>query len=282
MVEPQFSCEWQHAEIEKILISQPRQHIKKKRHIFSNKICIVKPMIFPVVMYGCESWTMKKAEHRKIDAFKLWCWRRFSRVSWTPRRSNQSILKEISLQYSLEVWCWNWSSNTLATRCEELIHWKRPWCWGRLKAEGEGDGRGWDGWMASPTQRTSVWSSFGNWWRTRKPGVLLSMGSQRVIRNWATELNWTENNFVVSDNMLRLKKSWYPRLLWRNVWTWTNTLVNEMQVEGAGGSFWKWLTWPACSHLPRHSSWKVYKVDGFLAVSAKYINKSDNLRTRNS
>ena len=102
MVEPQFSCEWQHAEIEKILISQPRQHIKKKRHIFSNKIFIVKPMIFPVVMYGCESWTMKNAEHQKIDAFKLWCWRRLSRVSWTPRRSNQSILREINPEYSLE------------------------------------------------------------------------------------------------------------------------------------------------------------------------------------
>jgi len=81
---------------------QPRQHIKKKRHYFANKGMLVKAMVFPVVMYGCESWTVKKAEHRRIDAFELWCWRRFLRVPWTARRSNQSILKKISSEYSLE------------------------------------------------------------------------------------------------------------------------------------------------------------------------------------
>ena len=78
---------------------QPRQHIKKKRHYFVNK---GPPVVFPVVMYGCENWTVKKAEHQRIDAFELWCWRRLLRVSWTARRSNQSILKEISPEYSLE------------------------------------------------------------------------------------------------------------------------------------------------------------------------------------
>ena len=81
---------------------EPRQHIKKQRHYFANKVCLVKAMVFPVVMYGCESWTVKKAEGQRIDAFELWCWRRLLRVSWTSRRSNQSILKEISPEYSLE------------------------------------------------------------------------------------------------------------------------------------------------------------------------------------
>ena len=81
---------------------QPRQHIKKQRHSLSTKIHLVKAMVFPVVMYGCERWTVKKAEHRRIDAFELWCWRRLLRVPWTARRSNQSILKEISPGCSLE------------------------------------------------------------------------------------------------------------------------------------------------------------------------------------
>ena len=81
---------------------QPRQHIKKQRLILPTKICIVKAMVFSVVMYGCESWTIKKAEHQRIDAFKLWFWRRLFCVPWTPRRSNQSILKEINPEYSLE------------------------------------------------------------------------------------------------------------------------------------------------------------------------------------
>ena len=89
-------------------------------------------------------------------------------------------------------WCWSWKSNTLATWCKELTHWKRPWVWERLKAEGEGDDRGWDGWMAPPTQRTWVWVDSGCWWWTGRPGVLWFMGSQRVRDNWATELNWTE------------------------------------------------------------------------------------------
>ena len=143
-------------------------------------------MVFPVVMYGCESWTIKKAECQKIDAFELWCWRRLLRVPWTPRRSNQPILKEISHEYSLD-WCW--SSNTLATWCEELTHWKRPWCWEGLKAVGDGDVSGWDGWMASPTQWTWVWASSGRWWWTGRSGMLQSMGLQRVGHNSATELN---------------------------------------------------------------------------------------------
>ena len=127
-------------------------------------------------MYGCESWTIKKAEHWRIDAFELWCWRKLLRVPWTARRSNQSILKEISSECSLE-----------GLMLKQKL---RPWCWERLKAGGEGDDRGWDGWMASPTQWTWVWVHSGSWWWTGRPGMLQSMGSQRVGHDWATELNW--------------------------------------------------------------------------------------------
>ena len=159
------------------------------------KVHLVKVMIFPVVMYGCESWTIKKAEHWRIDAFELWCWRRLLRVSWTARRPNKSILKEISPEYWKDL-CWSWISNTLATWCKELTHWKRPWCLERLKVVGEGDDRGWDGWMASPTQWTWVWVSSGRWWRTGKPGILQSMGSQRVRHCDWTELFWTESLYL--------------------------------------------------------------------------------------
>ena len=268
-------------------------------------------MVFPVVMYGCESWTIKKAECQRMNAFELWCWRRFLRVPWPARRSKQSILKEISPGYSLEglmlklkcqyfghlihradsfektlmlgkieggrrrgwprmrwldgitnsmdmswvnsgIWWWtgrpgmlrfmgsqsrtqlsNWTElnwtvvleKTLKSPldCKEIqpvnpkgnqswifigridaeaeipilwppqvkkmTCWKRPWCWERLKAGGEGDNRGWDGWMASPTRWTWVWVNSGCWWWPGRPEVLQSMGSQRVRHNWETELN---------------------------------------------------------------------------------------------
>ena len=163
--------------------------IFKSRDItLSTKVHLVKAMVFPVVRYGCESWTIKKAEHRRIDAFELWCWRRLLRVPWTARRSNQSILKEISPGSSLERLMLKLNSNTLATSCKELTHWKRPWCWEGLGAGGKGDDRGWDGWMASLTRCTWVWVNSGSWWWTGKPGVLRFMGSQRVGDDWATEL----------------------------------------------------------------------------------------------
>ena len=87
-------------------------------------------------------------------------------------------------------WCWSWNSNILATWCEEPTHLKRPWCWEWLKMGGEGDDRGWDGWMASPTRWTWVWVNSGSWWWTGRPGMLRFMGSQRVGYDWATELNW--------------------------------------------------------------------------------------------
>ena len=117
--------------------------LKRRDITLPTRVPIVKAVVFPVVMYGCESWTIKKAECRRIDAFELWCWRRLLKAPWTARRSNHSILKEISPEYSLQgLWCWSWNSNTLATWCEELTHLKRPWCWETLKVGGEGDNRG--------------------------------------------------------------------------------------------------------------------------------------------
>jgi len=138
--------------------------ILKSRDItLPKKVHLVKAMVFPVVMYGCETWTIKKAEHWRIDASELWCWRRLLRVPWTARRSIQSILKEIFLNIHWKDWCWSWNSNTLATWCKELTHWKRPWYWERLKAGGKGDDRGWDGWMASLTRWIWVWASSRSW-----------------------------------------------------------------------------------------------------------------------
>ena len=136
------------------------------------KVHLVKAMVFPVVMYGCESWTIKEAERQRVDTFELWFWRRLLRVPWTARRSSLSILKKSVLNIHWKDWCWNWSSKTLATWWEEPTHWKRPWCGEILKAGGEGYDRGWDGWMASPTQWTWVWVGSRSWWRTGKPGVL--------------------------------------------------------------------------------------------------------------
>ena len=149
-------------------------------------------MIFSVVKYRCGSWTIKKVECWRIDGFELWCWRRLLRIPWTARRSNQSILKEINLSIYWKDWCWSWSSNNLATWCEELTHWKRPWCWERLKAVGERGDRGWSVWMASLTQGTWVWANSRREWRTGKTGVLLFMGLQRIRHNWMTEQQWQQ------------------------------------------------------------------------------------------
>ena len=116
--------------------------LKSRDIALPTKIRLVKAMVFPVVVYGCESWTIKKTECRRIDAFELWCWRRLLRVPWTARRSNQSILKKISPEYHWKDWCWSWNSNTSATWYKELTDLKRPWCWERLKAGGEGDNWG--------------------------------------------------------------------------------------------------------------------------------------------
>ena len=184
------------------------------------KVRLVKAMFFPVVMYGCESWTIKKAECQRIDAFELWCWRRLLRVPWTTRRCNQFILKEISPECSLEALILKLKLQYLATWCEELTHWKRLWCWETLRAGGEGDDRGLDGCMASLTQRTWVWVDSGSWWWTGRPGVLWFMGSQRVGHDWAPELNsyTITEEFWIFSLWLTLKMDYVwenTEIIWR-------------------------------------------------------------------
>ena len=160
--------------------------LRKNLEVVHSVILVLSGM--PLVKYGCESWTIKKTECRRINVFELWSWRRPLRVPWTVRRSSQSMsLRKSNLNIHWKDWCWSWSSNTLAIWCEKPTHLKRRWCWERLKAGGDGDDRGWDGWMASLTRWTWVWANSGRWWRTGKPGVLQSTGLQRVGYDWMTE-----------------------------------------------------------------------------------------------
>ena len=165
--------------------------ILKSRDItLPTKVPLVKAVVFPVVMHGCESWTVKKAECQRIDAFELWCWRRLLRVPWTARRSNQSILKEISPGCSLEELMLTLKLQYFGHLMRRVDSLEKTLMLGGIGGRREGDDRGWDGWMASPTQWTQVWVNSGSWWWTGRPSVLLFMGLQRVRHDWETELNW--------------------------------------------------------------------------------------------
>ena len=164
-------------------------------------------MVFLVVMYGCESWIIKKAERRRIGAFEPWCWRRLLRAPWTSRRSNQSILKEISPEYSLEGLILKLKLQYFGHWCKDVTHLKRPGSWERLKVGREGDGRGWDAWMAWPTGWTWFWVLSGSWWWRGKPGMLQFMGLQK---NWTrpshcTELYWMTSLTFCLEALTALK-----------------------------------------------------------------------------
>ena len=170
--------------------SYDKLSVLKSRDItLLTKACLVKAMVFPVVMYGCESWTIKKAERKRIDAFGLWCWRWLLRVSWIARRSKQSILKEISPEYSLE---------GLMLKLQYFGHlmWRTDSLEKTLmlgKIEG-GRRRGWQRmkWLDGITDLMDMsLSKLRSWRWTGKPGMLQSIGSQRDGHDWATELNWT-------------------------------------------------------------------------------------------
>ena len=140
-----------------------------------------------VVMHRCESWIIKKAEHWRTDAFELWCWRRVLRVPWTSRRSNQSILKEISPVYSLEGLMLKLKLQYFGHLMQRTDSFEKTLMLGNIEGR-RGDDRGWDGWMASPAQGKWVWANSMRWWRTGKPGMLQSMGSQSQARlsDWST------------------------------------------------------------------------------------------------
>ena len=170
------------------------QHIKKKIHYSANKGPCSQSYGFSsshVLMWELEQ-VIRKAEHWRIDGFELWYWWRLLWVPWTARRSNRSILKEISPEYSLE-------ELVLKLKLQYLDHWmqrtdsfEKTLMLGKIEDRSQGDDGGWDGWMASPAQWTGVWVTSTSWWWTGKIGMLQSMGFQRVGHDWATELNWPE------------------------------------------------------------------------------------------
>ena len=181
--------------------------ILKSRDItLPTNVHLAKAVVFPVVMYGCERWTLKKAEHRRIDAFELWCWRRLLRVPWTARRSNQSIPKKSVLNIHWKDWCWSWNSNTLATWCKELTHWKDPDAGKDWRQEEKGTREDEMVETASLTQWTWVWVNSRSWWWTGRSGMLLSMGLKTVECNWVTGLNWLK--------FQRLTDLYCPLCLW--------------------------------------------------------------------
>ena len=164
--------------------------ILKSRDItLPTKVRLVKAMVFPVVMYGCESWTIKKAESRRIDAFELWCWR-LLRVPWTSRRSNPSILKEISPGCSLEGLMLKLKLQYFGNLMWRNDSLEKTLMVGKIEGGRRGRQR-WDGWMASPTQQTWVWVNSGSWW-TGRPGMLQSMESKES--DMTERLNWTERS----------------------------------------------------------------------------------------
>ena len=168
---------------------QPRQHIKKKIHYFAKKgPSSQSSVFFPVVMYGCKSWTVNKAENWRIDALELWCWRRFFIVPWTARRSNQFILKEVSPEYSLEGLMLNLKLQYFGHLSQRTDSLEKTLMLGKIEGRRRRRWQ-WVRWLdATPTQWTWVWVSFRNWWWTGKPGVLQSM----KLQSWTWPSNWTK------------------------------------------------------------------------------------------
>ena len=166
-------------------------------------------------MYGCESWTIKKAECQRMDAFELWCWRRLLKVPWTPRRSIQSILKEISPEYSLDGLILKLRLQYFGRLMQRTDSFEKTLMLGKIEGMRK---RGWQRmrWLdGSPTQWTWIWVNSGSWWWTGRPGVLQSMGSQRVGQDWATELNWNETK--KKQNCKEFKRKYYTfTFVWKD------------------------------------------------------------------
>ena len=195
--------------------------LKSRNITLLTKVHLVKAMVFPVVMYGCESCTIKKAEHWRIDAFELWCWRRLLRVPWTAR-PHYSILKEISPEYSLEGLMLKLKLQYFGHLMRRMDSLEKTLMLGKTEGR-KRRGRQRMRWLASLTRWAWVWASSRSWWWTRKPGVLQSMGSQRVRHNWATEVKKNEvlihaTNQVNLENITLSKRSQIQksRIVWFN------------------------------------------------------------------
>ena len=248
--------------------------LKSRDSTLPTKVHLVKAMVFPVVMYGCESCTIRKSEHRRIDAFELWHWKRVLRVSWTARKSNQSILKEISPECSLEGLMLKLKVQYFGHLIRNIDSLERPWCWERLKTGGERDARGWDGWMASSSQWT---------WVCVNSGSGDGQGGLACCHPWGckesdmtsiwTELNWTDRCMKVKECESRSVRSdsLRPRIIHiilqariREWETFSFSRVSsqprdQTQVSRIAGGFFTslshkgspvlldWVTYPFCS-----------------------------------
>ena len=214
--------------------------LKNRDVTLLTKVHIVKAMVFPVVMYWCENWTIKKAECWRIDAFKLWCWRRLLRVPWIARGSNQSILKEINPEYSNEGLMLKLiGSNTLATWCKKPTHWKRPWCWERWKAKGEGGGKRMR-WLDSITNRLNgrefeqtLGDSEG-----QRSLACYSPWSRRVGHDLVTEQQWR-----TTKDQKGLGRKWRR-------WWWELGLVST-STRGTSLGFMQWQRKQWCTAAGR-------------------------------
>ena len=248
---------------------KPRQHIKNQRHYFANK--------------GLSS------QSYGFSSSHVWMWELDHKEGWTLKnRCFLTVVLEKTLESTLDCkkiiliihqkdWCWSWSSNTLATWCEEMTHLKRPWCWERLRAGGEGGDRGWDGWMAKPTRWTWVWARSGSWWWTGKPGVLRSMGSQRAGHDWATELNWTELIYVCVD-----RHTWGLFCGCLCIWTCTESHVcvflcafadADVICVSRSQTFTNLVDMLGeCHYLLKTEEWNILK-KGFKKKTPKYISR---------
>ena len=179
--------------------------LKSRDITLPTKVHLVKAMVFPLVMYECESWTIKKAKHRRIYAFELWCWRRLLRVPWTARRSIQSILNEISPEYSLEGLMLKLKRQYFGHLMWRTDSFVKTLMLGKIENRRRRGQQRMRWWIASPTQWTWVWVNSRSWWWTENPGMLQSMGSQRVKHDWADTAVLEANR--ASRQMKKLRKA---------------------------------------------------------------------------
>ena len=200
-----------------------KQVLKSRDITLPTKVRLVKALVFPVVMYGCESWTIKKAERQRIDAFELWCWRRLLRVPWTARRSNQSILKEIGLEYSLEGLMLKLKLQYFGHLMGRADSLEKTLMLGRIEGRRRSRQQRMRGWMASLTRWTWVWVDSRSWWWTGRPGHGVPKSQTRLCNS--TELNWCK--VCMDQQHVRITESRAPS---QTYWTRICTLTRSPDI----------------------------------------------------